>query len=140
MNLDACTALVHKGVTQMNEAYGRPVFDEWAIVNLHPVGGTIHQYTGPRHADFQAHFLENLVPLRAEMNANDLDTGDFAFAREAAGPDFDAFIILGHDLYLLLNNTEKDMEEITRDPLWKQAQSPFVSLCEHFRADPLAIG
>ncbi len=139
MNLDHCTALIQKGVTEMNEAYGRPVFDEWAIVNLHPVAGTIHQYAGPRHPEFQTHFLENLVPLRAEMTAGELDTGDFAFAREAAGPDFDAFIILGKDLYLLFNNTKKDMEEITRDPLWKQAQSPFVTLSEQFRMDPLAI-
>jgi hypothetical protein len=139
MNLVECTTLVKKAVTLMNEAYGRPVFDEWAVVNLQPISGTILEYSGPRLADFQNHFLENLVPLRDEMNGGDLEPGDFAFAREAAGPDFDASIVLGKNLYLLFNHTEKDMEGITKDPLWKKAQQPFVNLSEQFRRAPLDL-
>lgn len=95
MQLADASSLIKKAILRMNESYGRPVFDEWAVVNLQGIQGTIHEYSGPRHADFQTHFLENLVPLREEMSRDDLDSGDFAFAREAAGSDFDAFIVLG---------------------------------------------
>lgn len=139
MQLAEASSLIKKAVLRMNEAYGRPVFDEWAIITLRAIQGTIHEYAGPRHAGFQSHFLENLVPLREEMNRGDLDNGDFAFAREATGADFDAFIVLGNEVYLLLNHTEKDMETITRDPMWKKAQPTFVNLCERFRHNALEI-
>lgn len=139
MNVSEAVELIKTGMRKMNEAYGRPLFDEWALVNLEPVRGKILDYSGPRFADFQANFLENLVPLRREMEADDLSPGDFGFSREAAGTDFDAYVVLGRNLFLLCNHTEKDMETITRDPTWKQAQKPFVALCEKFRQLPLTL-
>ena len=139
MNLPDSLNLIKKAFVKMNEAYGRPVFDEWAVVDLSTIQGHIHEYSGPRHAEFQKDLHENLVPLRSEMESNDLEPGDFSFVRDAAGADFDAFVVLGLNLYLLFNHTTKDMEEITRDPQWKKAQISFVSLSEKFRLQPLVI-
>ncbi len=139
MTIAQATELVNKAVTRMNEAYGRPVFDEWAIVDLTTIQGQIFEYSGPRHAEFLKDFLENLVPLRQEMLKDDLEPGDFSFVRDARGADFDAFIVLGENLYLLCNHTVKDMEDITRDPQWKLAQASFVSLSERFRMTPVQI-
>lgn len=139
MNLSEAVERIKHSIRAMNEAYGRPVFDEWAVVNLQPVRGQVLEYSGPRFADFQSNFLENLVPLRSEMELDDISAGDFGFSREAAGQDFDAYIMLGSDLYLLCNHTGKDMEAITRDPSWKRAQLPFVQLSEKFRDQPLSL-
>ena len=137
MKLDEAIHSVKQGFKKINEAYGRTVFDEWAIISLQSIQGTIYDYSGPRHSDFQKNFLENLIPLRAEIDNDELEPGEFAFSREAPGTNFDAFIVLGDNLFLLCNHTEKTMEEITRDPRWKKAQQPFVMLCEKFRNNPL---
>lgn len=139
MNLPDAVGLVKKAFLKMNEAYGRPVFDEWAIVDLSTIQGHIHEYAGPRHAAFQKDLHDNLAPLRSEIEQTGLAPGDFSFVRDAAGADFDAFVVLGNNLYLLCNHTTKDMEAITRDPQWKKAQGPFVSLSERFRLQPLEI-
>jgi len=139
MTLPESVSLIQKAFAKMNEAYGRPVFDEWALVDLSSIQGHIHEYSGPRHAEFQKDLHDNLIPLQAEMTGQNLEPGDFSFVRDAAGADFDAFVVLGTNLYLLCNHTSKDMEQITRDPQWKRAQVPFVNLSEKFRVSPLVV-
>ncbi len=139
MHLDEAKAIIRQTLSKMNEGYGRPVFDEWAIVDLSRIQGHIYDYSGPRHADFQKSLHDNLIPLREEMREQDLESGDFSFVRHAGGTDFDAFVILKKDLYVLLNHTTRTMEEITRDPAWIKAQRPFVRMSEAFRVNPVEL-
>ena len=55
------------------------------------------------------------------------------------GPAFEAFMALGKGIYLICNNTVQSMDGITQDPLWLNAQVPFVEMSEQFRAEPLAV-
>jgi len=69
--------------------------------------------------------------------ATEHQTGDFEFARHASGTHFDAFMVLGDELYLICNNTTQSINGITKDSRWLNAQVPFAELTERFRANPL---
>jgi hypothetical protein len=137
MNLaDARTAII-PALGRMNALYNKPVFDEWVLVKVTAVQGAILAYSGPRAETYQRKFKDDMVPLRAELEQQHLAVGDFAFAHDAAGTGFDACIRLGPASYLFCNHTTKSMADIRQDPLWREAQRPFVQLSELFRGDPL---
>jgi hypothetical protein len=117
--------------------YGRPVFDEWAIVLIAEAKGWILDYTGPRRAAFQKNFLDDSVALTGELDPRRHGPGDFEFTPHGRGTRFDAFIVLGKSVYLLCNNTGSSMGELTKDPRWLNAQRPFATLSEKFRANPV---
>jgi hypothetical protein len=117
-------------LTRMNELYGRTVFDEWAVISLQHHQARIVHYTGPRNDDFLRNFANDLGTLRTELLHGDYQTGDFEFARHAIGTRFEAFMALGHDHYLICNNTQSSMDEIAKDPKWLSAQVPFAELSE----------
>jgi hypothetical protein len=121
----------------MEARYGKPVFDEWAVLSVGERKGHVLAYLGPRKADFQKNFLSDVRPLRAGLLARDNTVGDFEFARHGVGTSFESFMVLGEGLYLICNNTVQSMDGITKDPLWLGAQVPFVELSESFRNDPL---
>ncbi|MEY2465728.1 MAG: hypothetical protein QOD03_249, partial [Verrucomicrobiota bacterium] len=50
-----------------------------------------------------------------------------------------AFIVLGDGLYLICNNTDASMEDITKDPKWLNAQVPFAELSDKIGLDPLVV-
>jgi hypothetical protein len=80
-----------------------------------------------------------VAALREGLLNGDYSVGDFEFARQAIGPAFESFMVVGNGVYLICNNTVQSMDGITRDPLWLGAQVPFVELSDKFRADPLAL-
>jgi len=137
MNLDAARSAVIPALGRMTSLYNKPVFDEWILVKLAAEQGAILAYSGPRAESYQRKFKDDLVPLRAELEQQHLGVGDFAFAQAATGTRFDACMRLGNASYLFCNNTGRTMAEIRQDPLWREAQTPFVLLSELFRADPL---
>jgi hypothetical protein len=137
MNLDTARSAVIAALARMNSLYNKPVFDEWVLVKLAAEQGAILAYTGPRAEGYQRKFKDDIVPLRAELDERHLGVGDFAFVTDAGGTRFDACIRLGQAAYLFCNNTEKSMAQIRSDPLWREAQAPFVELSERFRTDPL---
>ncbi|MFZ5495158.1 MAG: hypothetical protein ACOZE5_07445 [Verrucomicrobiota bacterium] len=137
MNLaDARTAVIH-ALGRMTALYREPLFNEWVLVKLAREQGAILAYEGPRADAYQARFKTDIVPLRTEMERHHLAVGDFEFARAAHGTHFDACIRLGSAAYLFCNHTTKSMIEIRQNPLWLEAQKPFVELAAKFRADPL---
>ena len=77
--------------------------------------------------------------LREGLLNEEYSVGDFEFARNAVGPAFESFMVLGDGMYLICNNTVQTMDAITQDPLWLGAQVPFVELSERFRSDPLSL-
>jgi hypothetical protein len=122
---------------EMASLYGRPVFDEWAIVLFANDKGWILDYTGPRRTDFQKNFLDDSTALRAELDPRRVEPGNFEFTRHGGGTRFDAFLVLGRDVILICNHTGSSMNEITREPRWLNAQRPFAALSERFHTDPV---
>lgn len=137
MILDEAIRLLRDCARQMNDLYGKVVFDEWVILSLVQNQARILTYHGPRNDAFLKNFAADLGPLRAELLDAKYGVGDFEFARDGAGTKFEAFMVLGEGLYLICNHTQSSMNEIAREPRWLKAQVPFAQLSERVRSSPL---
>ena len=137
MNLAAARSAIIPALGRMNVLFNKPLFDEWMLVKLAAEQGAILAYSGPRAETYQRKFKEDILPLRSALEQQKLGVGDFAFVHDATGTRFDACIRLGPAAYLFCNHTEKSMEEIRANPLWREAQAPFAKLSELFGTDPL---
>ncbi|MBI2498145.1 MAG: hypothetical protein HYV75_09655 [Opitutae bacterium] len=126
MNLDTARSAVIAALGRMDSLFNKPVFDEWVLVKLASESGAILAYSGPRAETYQKGFKDDIVLLRAEPEERKPGVGDF-----------DACIRLGPAAYLFCNNTTRHMADIRRDPLWREAQTPFAELSHRFLADPL---
>jgi hypothetical protein len=80
-----------------------------------------------------------MAAMRGTFNPAEIQVGDFAFSHEGHGSGFDAYMCIGDHLFVLFNNVEKSTDEITSNPKWKLAQIPFMTLLEHFIANPVKI-
>ena len=137
MNLDEANKLIKACAEQMDSRYRKPVFNEWAIVAFPEAQGRVLAYVGPRRDDFQKNFAADFKDLKVELLSNTHGVGDFEFARHGVGTKVEAFMVVGQGIYLICNNTAQDMDTIAKDPLWLNAQVPFVELSEKFRASRL---
>lgn len=137
MNLQEAVALIKEKTERMNALYGSVVFDEWAIVSFKDTTGRVLNYYGPRKKSFQKNFGSDVQMLKTELLTNKHETGDFEFARHGSGTHFDAFMVLGEELYLVCNSTTQSINDITKDSRWLGAQIPFAELTEKFRENPL---
>jgi len=139
MTLEEASKLIRACASQMNDRYGKVVFDEWAVVSLIHHKARIVSYTGPRNDAFLKNFANDLGALRAELLDSKYTTGDFEFARHGVGTGFEAFMVLGEGIYLICNNTVQSMDAISKDPRWLGAQVPFVELSDKVRSDPVML-
>jgi len=139
MTLDEVKNLIKQCAAQMDTLYGTAVFDEWAVISLAENRARVLAYVGPRNDDFLKNFANDLGALRAELLDLNYGTGDFAFARHAAGTKFEAFMVLGSAIYLICNNTRETMDTITKNPKWLDAQVPFAELGDKLRISPLVV-
>lgn len=139
MTLDQAIPRLRDCARRMNEVFGRTVFDEWAIVSLLPEHSRLLDYSGPRREEFTKKFNSDLASLRQSLLAGRHNFGDFEFAREGKGTQFDAFICMGEGLYVMCNNLYTTIAEITKDAHWLTAQVPFVELSEKFRSSPVTF-
>ncbi len=139
MDLDAATSRIAKCFAKMDEAYLRPVFDELLVVSRNSGEVKLLHYSGPREETIMATLADETAALRQSGGHIDPKPGEFDFTREGVGSDFDAYICLGTDLFLLCNNTEKSMEEVTADPNWLAAQGQFLNASQFFAVDPLEV-
>jgi hypothetical protein len=140
MNLETAISRINQSFAKLDEAYGRMVFDELAIVGL--AGGPLklHFYKGPNEAGFLDEFADLTYALRQELTEDQsANGGEFSFTREGEGAHMDAYICLGPDVYLFCNHTQKSMQEITQDPKWLEAQGEFLNASQHFAVDPLKL-
>ena len=138
MTLDEILRLIRTCARQMNERYGKIVFDEWAVVSLAHHQARILAYIGPRNDDFLRNFANDLGSLRVELLNSKYAVGDFEFARHGEGTKFEAFVVLGPGNYLICNNTQTSMSEIAKDSRWLNAQVPFAEFSDRVRSSPLA--
>lgn len=137
MNLTEAMSAVRDCAARMNAQYGRTVFDEWVVVSLQHQQARVLGYVGPRHEEFLKTFADDLGPLRLALLNGQYQVGDFEFARQSTGTKFEAFLTLGDGLYLLCNNTQSTMDDITKHPNWLTAQVPFVELSDKVRSHPM---
>ena len=138
MNLSTAIDRIQRSFEKMKEAFGRPVFDEIAIIKMVGSRLSLEFYNGPREAEFLDDFADDSQALRRELMADGTgDGGEFSFTREGDGAATDAYICLGVNTYLFCNHTEKSMKEISDDPSWVGAQGEFLNLSQVFTVDPL---
>jgi hypothetical protein len=123
----------------MKARYGGVVFDEWAVVSLAKNKARVQHYVGPRNDDFLRNFARDLGSLRMELMGGNYGPGDFEFARHGIGTGIEAFLVLGHGFYLICNNTNDSMDNISKNPRWLAAQVPFAELAERVREDSLTF-
>jgi len=139
MTLEEAAKLIRACASQMNDRYGKVVFDEWAVVSLIHHKARILSYTGPRNDVFLKNFANDLGALRAELLDAKYTVGDFEFARHGVGTGFEVFLVLGEGIYLICNNTTQSMDAISKDSRWLGAQVPFVELSDKVRSDPVTL-
>jgi len=137
MTLDEATKLIATCAAQMDARYKKTVFDEWAIISVADKRVRLLAYIGPRKEGFQKNFLADAGPLREGLAAEEQNIGDFEFARHGVGPAFESYMVLGKGICLICNNTVQSMDGITQDPLWLNAQVPFVELSDKVRDNPV---
>ena len=139
MTLENTLQLIRNSLRKMRLSFSDPLFDEWLILSLQPGNASLVHYEGPRPEAIQASLKDDLQMLREELCQDSHVPGDFAFARDADGSAFDAFLAIGEGIFVLFNHTTKTIEEITRVPEWKAAQTHFVAMSESFRLDPVRL-
>jgi hypothetical protein len=137
MDLDTARRHIESAIARMQACYLQPVFDEWAILSLHPKSGGVVAYQGPRAEVFRRNVPQDAEPLRALSSGREFAEGDIEFVPDAADTRYDAFMKIGAASYLVLNHTVKTMTQIRADSKWLGAQAILFELSEKFRADPL---
>jgi hypothetical protein len=139
MTLSQAVESLKRSAADMDARYGKIVFDEWALVCLQKGHERLVSYLGSRKEHFQKNFVNDLSSLRGELLTAKHQPGHFDFSRHAVGTSFDAFVCAGEELYVICNNTQSSMDQITSDPRWLDAQKAFATMTEQFQADPLAL-
>lgn len=139
MTIDTAANLMKLCAAQMDARYKSVVFDEWALVRIDENRGQLLAYLGPRREGFQRNFLADVAPLRQGLLAGQQTVGDFEFSRDSVGTSFESIMSVGTGIFLICNNTVQSMDTIARNPLWLNAQVPFVELSDRFRIDPVAL-
>ncbi|MGB0582620.1 MAG: hypothetical protein ACPGVU_23285 [Limisphaerales bacterium] len=139
MNLAAARKWVQLCAIDIDSAYGTTVFDEWMIVWMAGNHRDVVHYSGPRFGK-EADFQKDLQPLKRNLQGKNYHVGDLEFARDAKGTSFDVLVMAGEDVFIIFNNTETTLADISVNVEWRDAQIPLVKLGELFNADPLTIG
>ena len=123
--------------TRMNEIYGCPVFNEWALVVVTDGKGQVIHYEGPRPDDFAQSFPKDAAQLRVQLEGHHYFPGEFEFTADGHGTMFDAFVKVSEAAYLVCNNTLVSMSRIRENGQWLKAQVPFAGLCAKISESPL---
>lgn len=129
MTPEELTSRTGRAFARMNEIYGCPIFDEWALVVVSAGKGQVLHYEGPRSDAFAEAFPRDMGLLREQLEARKYFTGEFEFTADGHGTLFDAFVKVSDTAYLICNNTRVAMTRIRGNNRWLKAQVPFAGLC-----------
>jgi hypothetical protein len=88
MTLDEAKSRIKSCASQMDERYGKTVFDEWAVVSLAENKARVLAYIGPRNDDFLKNFVNDLGALRAELRDAQLRRRRFCVCAARRGHRF----------------------------------------------------
>ncbi len=136
MTQEEAVKLIDSTLTKMQLAFGKPVFDEWMLFSLGLPRATILYYSGPREETFVDEFHRDVHLISEELGQEDYQPGHFYFSRDAVGSRYDCFMAAGSDTYVIFNNTELTMSDISAEPVWTQVQVFFAELSERLLANP----
>jgi len=142
MNLSEAAQLIRSTARRMDAACRETVFDEFGIVERAGDRHSLCWYSGSRRQAYIRAFGNETEMLRQESLSryfNRYEIGDFEFVQDGSGPQTEAFVVVGDELYLLCTNTLKSMSEIANNPRWIEAQAAFIEMSERFQNDPLEI-
>jgi len=133
---DLAIRAIEQCVGRMNTKYGGVVFDEWIIVSM---GKTdrILAHSGPRGEEIVLDFGTDTQAIHELLQASSNFAGDFGFTHEGHGTRFDAYTVLGNNLFLLWNKTDRSTTRITENPAWQAAQIEFAALAKSFKNNPV---
>lgn len=136
MKLDEAIHAIEACTSKMNARYGGVVFDEWMIVEM---GATdkILAHSGPRGEEIVLDFGTDTEAIHQLLQASSNFAGDFGFTHEGHGTRFDAYTVLGNNLFLLWNKTDASTGHITKSPNWPLAQVEFAALAKSFKTNPV---
>ena len=137
MTADELKNRTHRTFARMNEIYGCPVFNEWALVIVSKGKGQVIHYEGPRPDDFGISFPKDAASLRDELEGRRYFPGEFEFTADGHGTLFDAFVKVSDNAYLVCNNTQVSMSRIRENGQWLKAQVPFADLCAKISESPM---
>ena len=136
MTLDDAIRHIEQCCERMNANYGATVFDEWLVVHMGE-SDKILAHSGPRGDSIVYGFFADLKAIHDLLQSAEHSPGDFGFTHEGHGTRFDAYVVLGENLYLLWNKTDASTTHITKNPRWQIAQSEFIALTDAIRQSPL---
>jgi len=139
MTLDEVKKRIQTCATQMQQAFGRPVFDEWILTSFKTGDSRLLAYVGPRQDAVATSFADDFRNVRESFMQERQEPGGFGFSMDGYGTRFDGFLVLGPDLYLFVNHTEKAIKDYQDDPAWRATQGPFLELSETVREDPVVL-
>ncbi len=119
----------------MNVKYGDIVFDEWLIVHM---GQTdrILAHSGPRGEEIILDFGTDTEAVHKLLQKNS-NLGDFGFTEEGHGTRFDAYTVIGKNLFVLWNRTEGTTTHITQNRKWSPVQIELAAFAEAMKKDPV---
>jgi len=137
MTVDELKDQTSRTFARMDEIYGCPVFNEWALVRVSQGKGHVIHYEGPRKDAFASSFSKDVALLRTQLEGRIYFNGEFEFIADGHGTMFDAFIKASDSAYLVCNNTQVAMSRIRGNGQWLRAQVPFAGLCARIGESPL---
>jgi len=138
VNLATARKWIQLCLIDADAAYGDTIFDEWMIVWMAGSHRDIVHYSGPRF-EKATDFQRDMQPLKTSIQGKHYHVGDLEFARDAEGTYFDMLLMAGSDVFIIFNNTEKSLSEISAISEWTDAQLPLAKLGEQFHADQVTI-
>ena len=135
MNLNEVIQLIERCSERMNVKYGDIVFDEWLIVHM---GQTdrILAHSGPRGEEIVLDFGTDTEAIHKLLQVNST-VGDFGFTEEGHGTRFDAYTVIGKNLFVLWNRTEGATTHITQNRKWSPAQTELAAFADVVKKDPV---
>lgn len=111
MDLPTARARIEEATARMNQVYGRPLFDEWAILSL-SAKGCLSAYGGPRAEAFRKALPDDVGPLFVATKGKEIHEGDLEFAEHAEGTAYDVLMKIGPVSYLVLNHTGETLANL----------------------------
>lgn len=135
MNLDEVIQLIEQCSQRINVKYGNVVFDEWLIVQM---GQTdkILAHSGPRGEEVVLDFGTDTEAIHKLLQKNS-NVGDCGFTEEGHGTRFDAYTVIGKNLFVLWNRTEGATTHITQNRKRSPAQTELAAFAEIVKKDPV---
>ena len=136
MNLDEAIQAVKRCSESMNVKYGDILFDEWLIVHM---GDTdrILAHSGPRGEEIVLDFGTDTEAVHKLLQASSNSVGEFGFTDEGHGTRFDAYTVIGKNLFVLWNRTEGATSHLTKNRKWPLVQNELVAFSDAVKKAPV---